>query len=253
MPTRTLTTTRRYSISWKVAGLFLLLALMGVGNWLVLSKSQKQLEGAEKDINAIGSLRYLSQKIQVSVLGSAINQVADRGAEELIAEFEGNLDRLEARGMRVGSHSGQAINRLSPVLASVRSVWSAYRGDVQFFLELPLSWGNAAKYLPRLSRGANRVLEQANHATLVLTEHVGEIKREASATLASLALVDLAILLAAFFAMRKQIVCPLRRLADASTRYAGGEYGIRTGYRSQDEIGQVSEAFDYMAEQTPNH
>lgn len=79
MPTRTLTTTRRYSISRKVAGLFLLLALVGAGNWLALSKAQKQLEGAEKDINATGSLRYLSQQIQASALSSAINQAADRG------------------------------------------------------------------------------------------------------------------------------------------------------------------------------
>lgn len=253
MPTRILTTTRRYSISRKVAVLFLLLALMGIGNWLALSKAQNQLEGAEKDINATGSLRYLSQQIQASALSSAINQAADRRADDLIAEFEGNLDQLEARGVLVGSRSGQAINRLLPILASVRSVWSAYRGDVQSFMELPPSRNNAAAHLPLLSQGAGRVLEQANHATFVLTEYVGEIKREASITLASLVFADLAILLVAFFAMRKQIVRPLRRLADASIRFAGGDYGIRTEYRCQDEIGQVSEAFDYMAEQTQKH
>lgn len=253
MPTRILTTTRRYSISRKVALLFFLLALMGVGNWLALSKAQKQLEGAERDINATGSLRYLSQRIQASALSSAINQAADRRAEDLIAEFEGNLDQLETRGVLVGSRSGQAINRLLPILASVRSVWSAYRGDVQSFMELPPSRNNTAAHLPRLSQGAGRVLEQANHATFVLTEYVGEIKREASITLASLVLADLAILLAAFIAMRKQIVRPLRRLADASIRFAGGDYGIRTEYRCQDEIGQVSEAFDYMAQQTQEH
>lgn len=136
MPTRVLTTTRRYSISRKVALLFILLALMGAGNWLVLNKAQMQLEGAEKDINATGSLRYLSQQIQASALSTAINRAADRKAEDLIAEFEGNLSQLEARGVLVGSRSGQAINRLLPVLASVRSVWSAYRDDVQSFLEL---------------------------------------------------------------------------------------------------------------------
>jgi len=233
-----------------VAVLFFILALVAIGNWLVLSKAQRQIEGAERDINATGSLRYLSQQIQASALSFAINQVADRSAEDLIAEFEGNLNQLEARGEHVGSRTGQAINRLLPILASVRAVWSAYRGDVQSFLELPPSRNNTAAHLPRLSQGAGRVLEQANHATFVLTEYVGEIKREAKTTLASLALADLAILLAAFFATRKQIVRPLRRLADASIRFAGGEYGVRTGYRSQDEIGQVSEAFDYMAEQT---
>jgi len=250
MPTRILTTTRRYSISRKVAVVFILLALVGIGNWLVLSKAQRQIEGAEKDINATGSLRYLSQQIQASALSLAINQAADRSAEDLIAEFEGNLNQLEARGMLDGSRTGLAINRLLPILASVRAVWSDYRGDVQSFLELPPSRNNAAAHLPQLSQGAGRVLEQTKHATFVLTEYVGEIKREAKATLASLVLADLAILLAAFFAMRKQIVRPLRRLADASIHFAGGEYGVRTGYRSQDEIGQVSEAFDYMAEQT---
>lgn len=253
MSHHTLSTTRRFSISRKVAFLFSLLILTGVGNWLVLSRTHQQLEGAEKDINATGSLRYLSQQIQVSALSAAIHQKRDAGIEELIEAFERNLNHLEARGVAAGSQSGQAISRLLPALADVRSVWAAYRSDIRHFLELPPSRKDAAAVLPRLTQMAGDVLGHADHATSVLTEHVTEIKRETSATLTRAALADLAIMLAAFFVTRRQIVHPLRRLADASLRFAGGDYSTRTGFRAHDEIGQVSEAFDHMAEQTQKH
>lgn len=88
---------------------------------------------------------------------------------------------------------------------------------------------------------------------MVLIGHVSEIKQEAVRDMGRLAVIDLAILLLAFIGTRRQIVIPLRQLADVSVQFAGGDYEVRTKYHSHDEIGQVSEAFNYMADQTQQH
>ena len=87
----------------------------------------------------------------------------------------------------------------------------------------------------------------ADEATTHLAERAETVKQEVLTILSWLTLFNLAVLLTVFFITRRQVVRPLRRLAGASLRFADGDYGARTGFRSHDEIGQVSEAFDHMA------
>ncbi|XXF79634.1 HAMP domain-containing sensor histidine kinase [Myxococcaceae bacterium GXIMD 01537] len=53
-------------------------------------------------------------------------------------------------------------------------------------------------------------------------------------------------LISALFA--RTLVPPLRRLASVARSFGSGELGVRTGLRRKDELGQVAEAFDEMAE-----
>lgn len=41
---------------------------------------------------------------------------------------------------------------------------------------------------------------------------------------------------------------PLRTLTNASEKISGGQYALRTGIESQDEVGELSRSFDHMAE-----
>lgn len=53
---------------------------------------------------------------------------------------------------------------------------------------------------------------------------------------------------AAAFAVSKSLSRPLIKLKSAANRIAGGDFGVRTGIRTGDEIGELSSAFDSMAE-----
>ena len=253
MPDHKLVTTGRYSISRKAAALFILLILLAGVNQLVIHRAQQSLAGAEEDINATGRLRYLSQQIQSAFLAAALTQSWNGETEALIAEFDAQLAALENHVAKFDLQSGERAAKRLPDLAAVYSAWAAYRLDVQSVLDARPGPDAAAAMLPRLAQGARKVLERADQATSSLAEQAGQIKREIATLLDWLAAFDLAILLAAFFAVQRLFVRPLRRLADASLRFADGEYSARTGYRADDEIGQVSEAFDHMAEQTQEH
>ena len=52
----------------------------------------------------------------------------------------------------------------------------------------------------------------------------------------------------AAFVISKSLSRPLIKLKDAANNIAGGNFGVRTGIRTRDEIGELSSAFDSMAE-----
>lgn len=53
--------------------------------------------------------------------------------------------------------------------------------------------------------------------------------------------------------LSRNLVAPIGRLADAALSIAGGDLSRRVGVRSGDEIGQLSRAFDLMAERLEAH
>ncbi len=56
------------------------------------------------------------------------------------------------------------------------------------------------------------------------------------------------ISLMAVYMITYQQVRPLRHMANTVARFASGDYGARVRYRSQDEVGQLAQAFNEMAE-----
>ena len=244
---------KRFSISRKVAAFFLLLALMAGGYQLAVYRAQQRLDGIAEDINAAGRLRYLSQQIHATVLSAALTQSWGNGTANLIDEFADRLGELERRGAVIGQQNGPSIGSVLPLLEQVRSAWSIYRQDVQSFLKAQPAREASLAQLARIGEEANQVLVLADQATTLLAERAETVKQQILTILSWLTLFNLAVLLAVFIIVRRQIVRPLRRLADASLHFADGNYGARTGFRSHDDIGLVSEAFDHMAEETQQH
>ncbi|MBP9654376.1 MAG: PAS domain S-box protein, partial [Rhodocyclaceae bacterium] len=75
-----------------------------------------------------------------------------------------------------------------------------------------------------------------------------QAERLAMDRLAILVLLNLAILALLLLVIRLRIVAPLRNLAHASADFAAGRRGVRSGFRSGDEIGRLATAFDGMAD-----
>ncbi|MBE5777832.1 MAG: HAMP domain-containing histidine kinase [Clostridiales bacterium] len=74
--------------------------------------------------------------------------------------------------------------------------------------------------------------------------HIRTLTRTAQLTL-GICLIINAILLAI---MLRRSLKPLRRLTQISERIAGGEYALRSNILSSDEVGDLSNAFDHMAD-----
>jgi methyl-accepting chemotaxis protein WspA len=81
----------------------------------------------------------------------------------------------------------------------------------------------------------------------MLTEKLTAIKQELFSTLAMTISGSILGLLFGFIIM-KQISAPLIRLISASRKLAEGDLSVRVPVNTQDEVGQVSEAFNQMVE-----
>jgi PAS domain S-box-containing protein len=224
------------------------LVLAGGGSALLVRQVVQQMNGVATEINLYGSLRYLSQKIQVVLHDIAHGEAAASEIERLIGEFDVNLMLLERS--RAGDAAGDEARRM---LAAVAAEWTNYRAAVRGFLREPAAWGEHAAALRRLSAGSERLLTAANRATWMLSDSITRLQDETRAQIVRIALVDVALLVFAYAYIRRRMVLPLRGLALVTQRFAGGDYGARSGFRSHDEIGRLAEAFDHMAAETERH
>lgn len=230
------------SISRKVVLLFVALALACAGSWVVMHRTMAQLDGAATDINRYGSLRYLSQKIQLALHDAAAGRDARAETERLIADFETHLMAMEtARGV---SDSG---------LGLVRAAWLLYRDAARGFVERRDVLPDPPADLRALSAQAEAVLREANRATWALSEQVGRMQGRARTRLLEIALFNGVILILAYVYVRRRVALPLRDLDAVTRRFAGGDYAVRSGFRSHDEIGRLAESFDFMAGETARH
>ncbi|OQY68022.1 MAG: hypothetical protein B6D47_10595 [Rhodocyclaceae bacterium UTPRO2] len=98
-------------------------------------------------------------------------------------------------------------------------------------------------------RTATILLQKADATAERLTQESVRAERQAMDRLALLGLLDIAFLALLWLLVRLRIVLPLRALADTSAAFADGRRGMRSGFRSRDEIGRLATAFDGMAEQ----
>ena len=69
-----------------------------------------------------------------------------------------------------------------------------------------------------------------------------------SRTLAIGSVVMSVVLAAALYMMLKRLTLPIKKLADAATAIAGGDYSIRAQIRGRDEIAELAKRFFAMAE-----
>lgn len=237
----------RLNIDRKVMLLFLLLALAGAGSWLTVNRALARLDGAATDINLYGSLRYLSQNIQLTL--HEVSHGVDAGTiEPLLGKFETNLKNLQNH-----RHPEEVDTQAHSALTAVSVDWPLYRDAVRRLLQKNPMTANFETEVTRLTPLADRLLDNANRATWALSDDVTRLQQETRSYLLRLALVDAAILIAALIYIRRRIARPLRDLSAVALRFAGGDYGVRSGFRSHDEIGRLAEAFDYMAAETEEH
>jgi PAS domain S-box-containing protein len=236
------------SIGLKIVLLFSVLALAVGGSWLVVQRALTQLDGTATEINTYGSLRYLSQQIHLELQGAVNDGGAVDKVERLMGEYERKLGLLAAS--RVGTRVGDQARH---VLAAMNDDWVAYRDGVRRLLGSRGTPAATEAELRLLSAQAAQLLEQADRATWIMSDSISRQHEEARDEFALLALLDTAFLVLAYAYIRRRIALPLRELAGVTLRFARGEHGARSGFRSHDETGRLAEAFDHMAAETERH
>jgi HAMP domain-containing protein len=235
------------TLSRQFAALFALL-LLGFGNTLVLHQALSEHRGAAATINVAGTLRWLSQSIAYESQRLAAGASADRaGVEARLNRGDEAIRALLQGGESAGFHVGRLRPEYLAAIERIDGQWSAYRAGIGRLFGKIEARQDAAADLDRLGAEAAAMLAAADEAVAILTRHFGELEAAALSRLYLLGAIDLAVLIAAFVAIRRRLVRPLIDLSQASEEIAAGHYAARSGYRSRDEVGRLAAAFDHMA------
>ena len=240
----------RPGISKKFLLLFAMLALIGLANWVVVQSALSRLNGAATLVNVTGSLRWLSQRIQVDTLRIVHGDGGERsGVEAQLGALDESIRVLQQGGTVRGLEVRPLPESLFPAIENIRRAILDYRYDTIDVLDKHGQHREFGEELARMHLDGVALLDAADEIVARLAAETAAVENEAMRNLNRLALLDLTIFLSALLAIRVQIVSPLRRLAVVSRQFAHGRLDRRSGIESKDEIGQLARAFDHMAGQ----
>lgn len=236
------------TISRKLALFFFLILATAIANLLVMHAALRHMNGFAETVNVAGRLRMLSQKLAFETL--RIHPETEQGKEavmSMIRDIESGLFALHQGGNAFGYELKPVSRKIGPLLHKVQADWESYKSYVDAnVLRAPHLPERSADVAP-IADNASRFLANAEILVSALTTEVQQAQRRALAKMYMLLLLDVGMLLLVFAAMRRQIVYPLRQLAEHSRALAQGQYTSNLTIRSQDEIGQLALAFNYSS------
>lgn len=238
----------RPTISNKFLLVFAALALVGLGNWLVVESTLSRLRGATTQVNIIGNIRWISQRVQLETIRLARGRGDRAAVEARLDKLDEVIRVLGGGGKFLGFEVREPSETLRASIEPLRLAAKEYRTDVYRALEKLAARRTFDDELDELFADGDYLLSTADGIAVALSAQIAEIEKDATRGLYLLALLDLAIFLSVLAAIRIRIVRPLRTLAAASRQFARGSYGERVRIDSADEIGDLAHAFDRMAD-----
>jgi PAS domain S-box-containing protein len=241
----------RPTLGKKFFVLFAILAATGVANWLVVEATLSARQGMAALVNVTGSLRWLSQRIQLDTLRIVRGDAQARDRVHVDANLV-KLDEAIRSLQEGGSAQGIAIrglpDELQADIALVRQTSASLGRHTERALAEPARGTENDALLSLMYAEGTILLKTADAIAARLTRQSQQAEQEIMDKLERLGLLDLILFVAALLAIRMRVVHPLRKLAAVSRGFAEGRRELRSGFRSLDEIGQFALAFDTMAD-----
>lgn len=238
----------RLTISRKLALIFLLILATAIANLLVMHAALRHLNGFAETVNVAGRLRMLSQKLAFETLRAGPDPVhRDKAVAPMIRDIETGLLALRHGGNAFDYQLKPVSPAMGPLLQNVEADWQNYKKHIDVGIAGAAQRPVLPQDFARTADHASRFLSNAEILVRALTAEIQQAQQQALATMYLLLLADGAMLLLVFAAMRRQIVYPLRQLAEHSRALGQGQYTTSLAIRSQDEIGQLALAFTHAA------
>jgi diguanylate cyclase (GGDEF)-like protein/PAS domain S-box-containing protein len=243
----------RTTISKTIATAFLIILLAATGNVLVVHHMLADVNGVAETVNVAGKLRMLSQKIAFEVTKVLHQRDQDKGAISAnLNDFDTALMAL-ARG---GKAFGYDVKPLSvhhqALFDAAHADWVTYRNHVEEALLKASQGGDFRVEFGRITADAASLLSSSDKLVNSLTGEAQHAQKRALMEMYALLLLDAVILAIVFVTVRRQIVFPLRELAQHSRELADGNYMARIESPSLDEIGLLAESFNESAQRIGN-
>ncbi|CAN5396721.1 hypothetical protein BH11PSE11_BH11PSE11_12990 [soil metagenome] len=239
----------KFTLSAKFGIVFLIIFFLAVTNVIGVRAMLGNLDGVADTINSAGRLRMLSQKIALET----IKAIQDQGQEKpelqsILREFELTLSRLEQGQSTFGAGKLKSAPEIPSALEAVRRDWLSYREQIALSLNNTRAGAKLESEMPRVTSAAAPLLANAERLVSVLSLSHKQTQQRALFEMYVLLLLNAVVFTLIFFAVRKQIIRPLREIAGFGKDLAKGNYQAKIDYRSHDEIGLLADAFTHSAQ-----
>jgi signal transduction histidine kinase len=238
------------SILLKIGALFLLLSLAVCTYLITASNLSGQLTGVSKAIEQAGT-----ERMRIYKLASLIQRLTPSSSEreraairEEIARFESVIEGLDFGVLHNNTFTNNPL--LAVELQQLQARWSL---QLRAALELALKDGGGSPAVQDYLNQADDFVARWDHL-VQLMEH------EAAAGLETLRhrqawflIVFLGLIAAAVVFLHRFVREPLKHLTADADRLAAGDFTTEIRVRSYDELGQLAQTFQRMAETIRHH
>ena len=250
-PPKSIALPRHLSVSLKLGGGFLLLAIIATGNLYFSNRMHDSISNIAGIINQSGQLRYLSQQVAFR----SASFVLEPGEAARQAEQEGE----NAFNLRYASVAGE-VGRLHPLMRSagdgleerlerIDKIWQRQHAALERVLAEPdLAARRAAQ--DEVAADAVAMLGEADHLVSALEDAARTANQRVDFTIYLVQIVEILLMLWIFFYVRSRITLPILNLTEFTRRFAAGERTARMDFHSHDEIGELVLTFNTTAAQT---
>ena len=251
LPYESVAQPRRLSVSVKLGGIFLLLAIIAAGNLYLSNTLRESVANMFGTINQSGRLRYLSQRIALNSAGFVLE--ADDAARQLGSKLAGEFD-MHYAGV------ASSIRNLHPLMRSagdeledhlehIGKTWQRQRSALERVLAEAQPAARQAARL-EVAGGAEAMLSETNHLVNALEKAAHTANQRVDFIIYLVHALELLFMFGIFFYLRSRITAPILNLTEFSRRFAAGERGVRMDFHSRDEIGELVLTFNATAAQT---
>ena len=239
------------SIRQKIGVILSVLFIVSAGNVAVVRMALDESNGTAATINVAGKLRFLSQQIALSTVSGLQGWRSGKAAaESSIHEYELALAAIKNGGRVFGYNVRAGADVFHNELSVIERDWHVFRQQIEQLLAAGVT-GTPAM-IAEVNEASGRMLVHAERLMQAMTNDA-QMRQERSLGMAlGLLIIDILILLGVAALLKRQIVSPLRTLAQHCRDFADGNLRARVDYRSRDEIGQLADTLNYSAEQLNN-
>ena len=232
------------TISKKIGAIFTIIFLVAIANVLLMRVLLQNLNGVAETINVAGKLRMMSQKIAFETTKQMLGQGnIKEDIKYVLEDYETALMALGQGGSAFGYQISQISVAELPLLEITRRDWGIYRRHVENALNTAPNMTESTFEIASITEDSARLLADSETLVSALTIESQRAQERTLMQMYGLLFLDGFVLLIVFVGARRQIVHPVRALAQSSREFAQGNYDVRIYHDSNDEIGQLAEAF----------
>nr|WP_298117982.1 HAMP domain-containing protein [uncultured Pseudomonas sp.] len=206
-----------------------LIAVLALGSSLSAGLIAWFSEDDAAAINTAGSLRMATYRINWQLEAGA-------SARSLVALGDDLQQRLDTGNLQQRVSIG-TDDPLSQTYHEIQTLW-------QQQLRPALDRGDKAAF----QQHTEAFVEQLEHFVLLLQKQSERRQGWQQSIQGAALLITVIILLVGMYELQINVITPMQELVKAAERFRNGDHSARVEFRSEDELGQMAESFNAMAE-----